>query len=872
MYAGEVRNRRLGSRRDDDHVRMDVSADGTHNTIPQTFALAPTTLPSNKRSNVLMVQRTVSGEGEPPAKRTARLPRRIDSRSQRNKISSKSTVLRKKTWSSNCDAKSFSASSMSARGDDNERHRITHFSTGSVMGKSAAVLAGKRLLSDKPVSRRNDEAVHKQERRQLKQWQDSTGPKHANYSQKDDTILLARKRVQPTFVSDPETIRTKPTTEPGVDVVCAAISITKRIRTEVVPVAQPEPEDDRPLTPSRQIPNDAVATLEDLKSHCWTCKSRVQQVDGHESFYAMHVHPILKVPCCILCCEAVEAMEVPDDQDDLEQCCACVMDDGDDLLLCDVCPSGFCTTCVAQAWGGGRSGLQLVQQLASDNSRSWACIRCNPPSALRSLQISDQEESTETNDDNNEDESAVMEIVSKLDAVEDDLDYCDHLMEEDNVLQLEGEIRAELAESFHCQKELEKVVAWEITLWKEKHMEHATRVQDYKVDLLERLNKHGFSDDQYYNYRAERKPKQVDDYESDWRRKADAEIQKRLHDEEKAEAEHRKSKRQQMLENEGMFETRWLNCTDAACLLGLTYIRFSRTDDSDDSVAEEKVALAEVEDLCNDSTYEEWETEEVLEFRKKWNRCEFESREDREKKQNRYLARDDVYLKSVGARITKVDKDTDAESTRREFAFVSFKSSAGVSIRRDAILAMRQNATNQKRSLSFRRKGETRVNRSSTSPHGADDIRSITQVKAKSIASSPRNQEGLSSSTSTPSRVRCGDSNQKIESAPVVECMPFIGDAFWDSCVELCSDDEGNGTRTVRLASALASKLKPHQVDGVKFMWQNSCKDLSMISTREEALEERGIGGCILAHLMGLGKRPNCHVIYVEPHRLSLTH
>jgi hypothetical protein len=57
------------------------------------------------------------------------------------------------------------------------------------------------------------------------------------------------------------------------------------------------------------------------------------------------------------------------------------------------------------------------------------------------------------------------------------------------------------------------------------------------------------------------------------------------------------------------------NCSDAVDILDLSYTFFSRTDDSDDSVAEEKVALAEVEDLCNDSTYEEWETEEVLDFR-----------------------------------------------------------------------------------------------------------------------------------------------------------------------------------------------------------------------------------------------------------------
>jgi SNF2 family DNA or RNA helicase len=292
--------------------------------------------------------------------------------------------------------------------------------------------------------------------------------------------------------------------------------------------------------------------------------------------------------------------------------------------------------------------------------------------------------------------------------------------------------------------------------------------------------------------------------------------------------------------------------------LTLLYIRFACSDDSDDSVAEEKVALAEVEDLCNDSSYEEWETDEVLEFRKKWKRSEFESREETEKKQNRYLARDDVYLKNAGARVTKVDKDTDEEAARREFAFVSFKSNDGVPIRRDVILAMRQNATCQKRSLSFRRKDETRTRKLSPSSHGSN-VRSPTQVQSKNTVNSPRKCGGLSlTKTLAPTLVRNRD--QIIETDPVVECRPFIGDTFWDSCVELCSEDEGNDTRTVRVASALASKLKPHQVDGVKFMWQNSCKDLSSITNREEAVQERDIGGCILAHLMGLGKFPCMYI------------
>ncbi len=44
-----------------------------------------------------------------------------------------------------------------------------------------------------------------------------------------------------------------------------------------------------------------------------------------------------------------------------------------------------------------------------------------------------------------------------------------------------------------------------------------------------------------------------------------------------------------------------------------------------------------------------------------------------------------------------------------------------------------------------------------------------------------------------------------------------------------------------------AQILKPHQVEGVQFIWDN------MVESTEQAESSPG-GGCILAHCMGLGK------------------
>ncbi|XP_069603342.1 transcriptional regulator ATRX [Ranitomeya imitator] len=51
----------------------------------------------------------------------------------------------------------------------------------------------------------------------------------------------------------------------------------------------------------------------------------------------------------------------------------------------------------------------------------------------------------------------------------------------------------------------------------------------------------------------------------------------------------------------------------------------------------------------------------------------------------------------------------------------------------------------------------------------------------------------------------------------------------------------------VQVHRSLVTKLKPHQVDGVQFMWDCCCESL------KKAKKEKG-SGCILAHCMGLGK------------------
>jgi hypothetical protein len=47
----------------------------------------------------------------------------------------------------------------------------------------------------------------------------------------------------------------------------------------------------------------------------------------------------------------------------------------------------------------------------------------------------------------------------------------------------------------------------------------------------------------------------------------------------------------------------------------------------------------------------------------------------------------------------------------------------------------------------------------------------------------------------------------------------------------------------------ISIKLKPHQIDGIKFMWTSCYESVACIQANRE-----GGGGCVLAHCMGLGR------------------
>ncbi|XP_062205430.1 protein CHROMATIN REMODELING 20 [Phragmites australis] len=84
-----------------------------------------------------------------------------------------------------------------------------------------------------------------------------------------------------------------------------------------------------------------------------------------------------------------------------------------------------------------------------------------------------------------------------------------------------------------------------------------------------------------------------------------------------------------------------------------------------------------------------------------------------------------------------------------------------------------------------------------------------------------------------------------------------IGTSF-GAVSEVSLEDAGDGhivnlareedEEPVRIPSSMSSKLKPHQVEGIRFMWENVIQSVKKVKSGDKGL------GCILAHNMGLGK------------------
>ncbi|KAL8246018.1 hypothetical protein R6Q59_007234 [Mikania micrantha] len=75
--------------------------------------------------------------------------------------------------------------------------------------------------------------------------------------------------------------------------------------------------------------------------------------------------------------------------------------------------------------------------------------------------------------------------------------------------------------------------------------------------------------------------------------------------------------------------------------------------------------------------------------------------------------------------------------------------------------------------------------------------------------------------------------------------LDMLGDAQTGYIVNVVREEK---EEAVRLPQSISTKLKSHQVAGIRFMWENIIQSITKVRSGDKGL------GCILAHTMGLGK------------------
>ncbi|XP_041864053.1 transcriptional regulator ATRX-like [Melanotaenia boesemani] len=98
-------------------------------------------------------------------------------------------------------------------------------------------------------------------------------------------------------------------------------------------------------------------------------------------------------------------------------------------------------------------------------------------------------------------------------------------------------------------------------------------------------------------------------------------------------------------------------------------------------------------------------------------------------------------------------------------------------------------------------------------------------------------------------RKRLADREQQMEDRrEIIEIPDELSQVMCPITTKLVLDqNEETKEPLVQVHSNLVTRLKPHQVDGVQFMWDSCCESVKKANSSPGS-------GCILAHCMGLGK------------------
>ena len=619
-----------------------------------------------------------------------------------------------------------------------------------------------------------------------------------------------------------------------------------------------------------------LRSLQFLKNHCWGCHiwidhpglPEADNEDGDLCYNALHLHPILKVPICVVCAETIQAVERnqeeklkqnhneeqnhdrkiranedrgKDNDDGLKHACSCCGEALDDqeqekdyCLRCKFCPRSVCLNCFEQAH------RTTPRRHESDSEQHRKCICCacldndagdndagendndsdsdsdndndkspeNLPAFLWKLQrhTRDLFSSTRTNEKG---KKLHFEVLDDLFCLEEEKQKCESILEDPEPIY--NEIRDEVETEYNelgndrfieivDERYREDIKGWE---------DHQTRLLD-RISILEDRLKSEYGIEaagalRHNEARKEKERKDESGHNEDeplWKLSADKELSKR--------------------ENEQRLERRREAFLLAKKINDDERYQLEITEDAEE-LGDER------EDDAGTAESDEWKEQDDA-YHHGWRNALFKARKEeiesaqeaedirrvREGKpelivRNKATDMKEIHAWDAGLKSTVLGQKTKKKRKKLTTRTISLPTGSGLS---EAMFASPARAHQKHdRERTHENKYDTKNENNSRN----------NKPNKWAVEGSPT--DSVEPSEDTRVNVLVGRSKGSQRSSFVLSKNPSI-------CI----------------ARAFEKHLKEHQKEGIRFMYGNTFADLGGQKNVE-------IGGCILAHSMGLGKQ-----------------
>jgi SNF2 family DNA or RNA helicase len=186
--------------------------------------------------------------------------------------------------------------------------------------------------------------------------------------------------------------------------------------------------------------------------------------------------------------------------------CSNALEQSDNLIMCDECPRVFCDDCVIRAHGNGIAGESIVNKLLEDDG-TWACIYCIPTKMLDAMRaflkldsengsVSSQiiDEGADKITTSQDKDEKLAELFEELSALEEELNETSSMLEYDGLKKKLLELKQKRPQ--HLEADIES----ELNRWTQETRDRHHRCSDAIGIIQDDLGKYNAYISPFFQY------------------------------------------------------------------------------------------------------------------------------------------------------------------------------------------------------------------------------------------------------------------------------------------------------------------------------------------------------------------------------------